>query len=34
MSKLLSKSVMAVAVSAIALTTNAATLEEIVVTAQ
>jgi len=34
MSKLLSKSVMAVAVSAIAMTTNAATLEEIVVTAQ
>ena len=34
MSKLLSKSVLAVAVSAIALTTNAATLEEIVVTAQ
>jgi len=34
MSKLLSQSVMAVAVSAIALTTNAATLEEIVVTAQ
>ena len=34
MSKLLSKSVMAVAVSAIVLTTNAATLEEIVVTAQ
>ena len=34
MSKLLSKSVMAVAVSAIALTTFAATLEEIVVTAQ
>ncbi|MDG1705337.1 MAG: TonB-dependent receptor [Porticoccaceae bacterium] len=34
MSKLLSKSVMAVAVSAIALATNAATLEEIVVTAQ
>ena len=34
MSKLLSKSVMAVAVSEIALTTNAATLEEIVVTAQ
>jgi iron complex outermembrane receptor protein len=34
MSKLLSKSVMAVAVSAIALTTYAATLEEIVVTAQ